>query len=224
MNTGIRIAASSVLGTATMAVILFAPARTLNYWQAWVFLAVFTAATLLPSIYLARTNPAALRRRIHAGPCAETRPAQKIIIVASFFSMVATMAFSALDHRFAWSPVPAWVCVLGDALVVVGLGVAQLVIVQNGYAAATITVEAGQTLTTDGLYGFVRHPMYAGDVVMMVGMPLALGSYWGLIFVIPGAVALVLRILDEEELLTSELPGYREYAQRVRYRLLPYAW
>lgn len=224
MSTGIRLAASSVLGTAALAAILFAPAGTLNYWQAWVFIAVFTTATLVPSIYLARTNPAALQRRMHAGPRAETRPAQKIIIVASFVSLFATMAFSALDHRFAWSAVPAWLCVVGDVLVVGGLGVAMLVIVENSYAAATITVEAGQTLTTDGLYGFVRHPMYAGDAVMMIGMPLALGSYWGLIFVIPGAAALAFRIRDEESMLTQELAGYREYAHRVRYRLVPYVW
>ncbi|MEE6137484.1 isoprenylcysteine carboxylmethyltransferase family protein [Mycobacterium sp. 050128] len=224
MKTGIRLAASSVLGTAALGAILFAPAGTLDYWQAWVFIAVFTTATLVPSIYLARTNPAALQRRMHAGPRAETRPAQKIIIVASFLTLFATMAFSALDHRFAWSPVPAWLCVLGDVLVVAGLGVAQLVIVQNSYAAATITVEAGQTLTTDGLYGFVRHPMYAGDTVMMIGMPLALGSYWGLLFVVLGAATLVLRIRDEERMLTGEMPGYPEYAQRVRYRLLPYVW
>ena len=99
-----------------------------------------------------------------------------------------------------------------------------LVIIQNSYAAATVTVEAGQTLVSGGLYKFVRHPMYVGDVIMMVGMPLALGSYWGLLFVIPGVLVLVFRILDEEKLLTQELTGYREYAQRVRYRLVPNVW
>jgi protein-S-isoprenylcysteine O-methyltransferase Ste14 len=99
-----------------------------------------------------------------------------------------------------------------------------LVIVENSYAAATVTVESGQRVASGGLYKFVRHPMYVGNVIMMVGIPLALGSYWGLLFVVPGVAALVFRILDEEKLLTQELAGYREYTQRVRYRLVPNVW
>lgn len=224
MKIGVRAAASSISGMALLGLVLFVPAGTLDYWQAWVFVAVSTVATLVPTVYLSRTNPAALRRRMRAGPRAETRTAQKIIVTGSFLGIFATMAFSALDHRFGWSPVPAWLSVTGDLLVAVGLGIAMLVIVQNGYAAATVTVEADQTLATGGLYGVVRHPMYAGDVIMMVGMPLALGSYWGLLFLVPGVALLVLRILDEEKLLGEQLTGYREYAQRVRYRLVPTIW
>jgi protein-S-isoprenylcysteine O-methyltransferase Ste14 len=120
--------------------------------------------------------------------------------------------------------VPAAVSLLGDFLVAAGIGIAMLVIVQNGYAAATVTVEADQKLTSTGLYKFVRHPMYVGNVVMMLGIPLALGSYWGLVFLISGVLALVLRIRDEEQLLIHELGGYREYRQDVRYRLVPYVW
>jgi protein-S-isoprenylcysteine O-methyltransferase Ste14 len=114
--------------------------------------------------------------------------------------------------------------VVGDILVAVGLGVAMLVVAQNGYAAANITVESGQTLVSTGLYGLVRHPMYSGSVIMMVGVPLALDSYWGLVFVIPALVALALRIRDEEELLQQQLSGYREYEQQVHYRLVPFVW
>jgi protein-S-isoprenylcysteine O-methyltransferase Ste14 len=134
------------------------------------------------------------------------------------------LVVSALDHRFGWSPVPTTVTVVGDILVAVGLGVAMLVIAQNGYAAANITVESGQTLVSTGLYGLVRHPMYSGSVIMMVGVPLALDSYWGLVFVIPALVALALRIRDEEELLQQQLSGYREYEQQVHYRLVPFVW
>jgi protein-S-isoprenylcysteine O-methyltransferase Ste14 len=116
------------------------------------------------------------------------------------------------------------VCLLGDVLLATGLGIAMLVVIQNGYAAATVTVETGQTVVSGGGYTLVRHPMYVGNMIMMVGVPLALGSYWGLVFVVPGVVALMLRILDEEKLLTHELAGYREYTQRVRYRLVPYVW
>ena len=224
MKTAIRLTASSVFGTAATILILFGPAGTFNYWQAWAFLAVFTAASLGPTIYLAKANPAALQRRMHAGPRAEPRAAQKVIITGSFLVLFAMMAFSALDHRMGWSTVPAWVSVLGDALVASGLGLAMLVIIQNSYAAATVTVETGQKVASSGVYKLVRHPMYVGNVIMMVGMPLALGSYWGLLFVVPGIAVLVFRILDEEKLLIQDLPGYREYAQHVRYRLVPNVW
>jgi protein-S-isoprenylcysteine O-methyltransferase Ste14 len=224
MKTAIRMTASSVFGTAATILILFGPAGTFHYWQAWAFLAVFTVASLGPTIYLAKANPAALQRRMHAGPRAETRAAQKVIITSSFLVLFVMMAFSALDHRMGWSAVPAWLSLFGDALVAAGLGLAMLVIIQNSYAAATVTVEAGQKVASGGVYKFVRHPMYVGNVIMMVGMPLALGSYWGLLFVIPGIAVLVFRILDEEKLLVEDLPGYREYAQHVRYRLVPNVW
>lgn len=224
MKTAIRLAASSVFGTAATCLILFGPAGTFHYWQAWVFLAVFTVASLGPTIYLAKVSPAALRRRMHAGPRAETRAAQKVIITGSFLILFVMMAFSALDHRMGWSTVPVWLSLFGDVLIAAGLGLAMLVIIQNSYAAATVTVEAGQKVASGGVYKFVRHPMYVGNVIMMVGMPLALGSYWGLLFVIPGVAVLVFRILDEEKLLIQDLPGYRDYAQHVRYRLVPNVW
>ena len=224
MKIGIRTAATSLLGLLAFGVILFLPAGTLRYWQAWVFLAVFTTATIVPTVYLARTNPAALRRRMRAGPWAETRPAQKVIMTGSFSIPLAMMVFSAFDHRMGWSHPPGWVCVIGDVLVAGGLLSTMLVVIQNAYAAATVTVEEGQSVVSGGLYKFVRHPMYVGTVVMMVGTPLALGSYWGLLFVVAGIAVLVFRILDEEKLLTQELSGYREYTQRVHYRLLPNVW
>ena len=224
MKTIVQLAASSILGLALVGLLLFWPAGTLNYWQAWVFIGVFTAATIIPSIYLARTNPAALQRRMRGGPLAEGRVIQKIVIVLAFLDLFAMVVLSVLDHRLGWSSVPGWLCVLGDVLIATGIGMAMLVIVQNNYAAATVTVETGQSVASRGLYAFVRHPMYVGNVIMMVGIPLALGSYWGLLLVIPGVLVLVSRILDEEKMLSHELAGYREYTQRVRYRLLPYVW
>jgi protein-S-isoprenylcysteine O-methyltransferase Ste14 len=129
-----------------------------------------------------------------------------------------------LDHRFSWSQVPPVVSVVGDALVAIGLGVAMLAVIQNSYAAANITVEGNQHVVSTGLYRLVRHPMYVGNLIMMAGIPLALGSYWGLAVVIPGLLVLVIRVLDEEKLLAQELAGYREYTQKVRYRLVPYVW
>jgi protein-S-isoprenylcysteine O-methyltransferase Ste14 len=224
MKTGVQATASSVFGLIVLSALVFLPAGTLNYWQAWVFIATFMVVTIFPSIYIARTNPAALQRRMHGGPRAEARTIQKILITGAWLGLVALLVISAYDHRMGWSSVPAWVCLLGDVLLAAGLGIAMLVVIQNGYAAATVTVETGQTVVSGGVYTFVRHPMYVGNVIMMVGVPLALGSYWGLVFVVPGVVALVFRILDEEKLLTHELAGYREYMQRVRYRLVPHVW
>ena len=204
--------------------LLFLPAGTFNYWQAWVFLVVFALSTWIPGIYLLRTNPAALERRMRAGPTAETRTMQKVIIAGWYLSLAAMFVVSALDHRFGWSPVPTAICLAGDVLVAVGLGVAMLVVIQNSYAAATVRVEAEQQLVSTGLYGLVRHPMYTSNLIVMVGIPLALGSYWGLVFVVPGLIVLALRIHDEEKLLQEELDGYREYTQKVRYRLVPCIW
>ena len=224
MKIALQAAITSVIGFAAFLLMVFWPAGTFDYWRGWAFIAVFAAATMIPSIYLAATNPAALKRRMQAGPAAETRPLQKIIITFAFLSMGAMIVVSALDFRFGWSSVPAVVCVIGDVLVVAGLSTAMLVVIQNSYAAATVRVEEGQKLASRGLYKLVRHPMYAGDVILMVGIPLALGSYWGLLGLIPGILALVFRILDEEKLLAQELAGYSAYGQRVRYRLMPYVW
>lgn len=224
MKLAIRTVASMAAGLAFFAVTLFWPAGTFRYWQAWLFVAVFALATLLPSLYLAVADPDALARRMHAGPTAETRPAQRLVMSAIYLLSAALFVVSALDHRFGWSSVPTWLVIAGNVLVAVGLVVAQLVVIQNGYAAATITVEAGQRLVTTGLYGLVRHPMYVGGLVMMLGTPLALDSYWGLAVLVPSVVVLGARIVDEERMLTEQLPGYREYRQRVRYRLIPNVW
>jgi protein-S-isoprenylcysteine O-methyltransferase Ste14 len=141
-----------------------------------------------------------------------------------WLSLTALVVVSALDHRFGWSQVPTAICLVGDVLVAVGLGVAMQVLIQNSHAAATIRVEAGQTLVSTGLYGLVRHPMYTGNVIVMVGTPLALGSYWGLVFIVSGLIVLGLRIRDEEKLLQEELDGYREYTRKVRSRLVPLMW
>lgn len=219
-----KLIAQTLLGLVFFVAVLFGPAGTFDYWQAWVFLAVFIATTILPSFYLAARYPEALARRMKAGPTAETRPAQRIIMTLTLILVVATFVLSALDHRFGWSQVPVWLVIVGDVLVAVGLGIAQLVVVQNNYAAATVRVEADQPLVSTGLYGVVRHPMYTGAAVMMVGTPLALDSLWGLLAVAASAPVIVARIRDEEQMLTEELAGYPEYRTRVRYRLVPHLW
>jgi protein-S-isoprenylcysteine O-methyltransferase Ste14 len=224
MKFAIQALTSGLIGLVVFGLLVFWPAGTFDYWQGWAFIAVFAASTTIPSIYLAATNPAALRRRMQVGPAAETRPLQKIIITIAFLTMGAMIVVSALDFRFGWSSVPAAVSVVGDALVAVGLLIAMISTIQNGYAAANIKVESAQTVVSTGVYSVVRHPMYFGNVVLMIGIPLALGSYWGLLATVLAVPILALRIDDEEKMLRQELDGYDEYTQKVHYRLVPGVW
>jgi protein-S-isoprenylcysteine O-methyltransferase Ste14 len=224
MKIAVQTLASALFGLAFFAALLFWPAGTLDYWQAWVFIAVFMVSTMVPSLYLAVKDPAALQRRMKAGPMAESRVAQKLIITATIAAVIAVLVVSALDHRFGWSNVPTPIVIVGDILVAVGLGIAQLVVIQNSYAAATITVEADQKVVDTGLYGLVRHPMYVGTLIMIIGTPLALDSYWGLAAIVLALPVLAARITDEEQMLREELDGYDEYTHKVHYRLVPGVW
>lgn len=224
MKTISRLLVFGVVEIVVFGAMVFLPAGTFNYWQAWVFLVVVLLSAWAPSIYLLRADPVALEGRMSGGPAAETRMAQKVVIAGLYLSLAAMVVVSALDHRFGWSPVSPAICLVGDVLVAVGLGVVGLVIIQNSYAASTVRVRADQQVVSTGLYGMVRHPMYTGNVIMLVGIPLALGSYWGLVFVVPGLIVLAWRIRDEEKLLQAELAGYREYTETVRYRLVPCMW
>ncbi|WP_299558990.1 isoprenylcysteine carboxylmethyltransferase family protein [uncultured Mycolicibacterium sp.] len=224
MKPALRLMITGLVEPVLFGIIIFAVAGTVHYWQAWVLLVVFTLATWASSAYLYFNNPEALQRRMRGGPAAETRPVQKAVMAGLWLSLLSMLVVSALDHRLGWSAVPTPVVVAGDLLVAIGLMTPVLVVLQNNYAAATVRVEAGQKLATTGLYGLVRHPMYAGNVVMMLGIPLALGSWCGLGLVVPGVLVLACRIHDEERLLVAELDGYREYTERVRYRLVPGVW
>ncbi len=224
MKTVLQMAATSLIGLVVFGLLVFWPAGTFDYWQAWVFIAVFAALSLISTVYLGVKNPDVLRRRMRWGPTAETRPVQKVVTAGVYVVFTALLVFSALDHRFGWSHVPAAVSLSGDVLVALGLGIAMLVVIQNSYAAATITVEEGQTVVSTGLYGLVRHPMYSGGIVMLVGIPLALDSYWALVALLPVPIGLAFRILDEEKALVQELDGYGEYMRDVHYRLVPHVW
>jgi len=224
MRGAFRVALAGLVQLAALAGLILIPAGTLHYWQAWVLLAVFAGAAWLPSIIVQVKNPAALQRRMRGGPVAEQRPVQKIVMAGLYLSLAAICVVGGLDRRYGWSSVPTPVCAAGAVLVAVGLATVVAVTVQNNYASTTVAVEAGQQVVSTGLYGVVRHPMYTANAIMLVGLPLALGSYWALGFVIPGLIVLAARIRDEERLLDSELAGYREYRRTVRHRLLPGLW
>lgn len=219
-----RTIVKSVVGLIALCLLVFVPAGTLDYWQGWAFIVVFTLSTNAIGIYLALNDPALLERRMKVGPAAETRPVQKIIITLAFVSMVAMTVVSVLDHRFGWSRVPDWVSVLGNVLVALGLTIDLRVFRENSYGASTIKKMEGQRVISTGPYALVRHPMYAGVLIMLLGVPLALGSYWGLLFMIADIPILMLRTLDEKAMLREELEGYNAYTRNVRYRLVPRIW
>ena len=224
MNAILRVTTLGLGQLVAIGLLVFVPAGTVDYWQAWTFLAVFACAAWIPSIYLQATNPVALQGRMRSGPIAEGRTVQKIVMIGLYGSLAAICVISGLDHRLGWSSVPPVVSLIGDVTVAVGLGVVVLVAIQNRYASTTVQVASGQQVVSTGLYGLVRHPMYTGNVLMLVGLPLALGSYWALALVVPGVAVLAARIHDEEKLLREELEGYREYAEQVRSRLIPHVW
>ena len=220
----IRAFRSTALGALVMAALLFVPAGTLDYWQAWLFMAVFAGASSAIGMYLALADPKLLERRMKAGPAAEKETTQKIIMSFAMAGFIALLLLPAFDHRFGWSKVPAYLALAGDVLVGLGFFLTFLVLRENSYGASTVQVIEGQKVISTGPYAIVRHPMYAGALVMLLGIPLALGSWWGLcalLFIVP---VLIWRLLDEERLLRKELPGYVEYTQEVRYRLVPCLW
>jgi protein-S-isoprenylcysteine O-methyltransferase Ste14 len=207
-----------------MGLLLFVPAGTVDYWQAWVYLSTFMGASALTTLYLLRRDRALLERRMRGGPMAEKRPAQRLIMLGTSLAFVALLVVPALDHRFEWSAVPLGVVIAGYVLVAVGYGLIVRVYRENTFASATIEIAENQQVITTGPYAIVRHPMYASALVYLVGMPLALGSYWGLIPVAAMMPLLIWRLLDEERVLATDLAGYTEYQQRVRYRLIPFVW
>jgi protein-S-isoprenylcysteine O-methyltransferase Ste14 len=203
---------------------LFGPAGTVAFWQGWVYLLVFLSCATLITLYLWKSDPALLARRLRAGPRAEGEPVQKRILIVAFAAFLSLFIVSSLDHRFSWSAVPLDVVIAGDVSIVLGFAIIFSVFKVNSFAAATIEVMPGQTVSSTGPYAIVRHPLYAGALLMLVGTPLALGSWWALFALIPMTAVLVWRLLDEEKLLVKELPGYCAYCQSVRRRLVPFVW
>jgi protein-S-isoprenylcysteine O-methyltransferase Ste14 len=207
-----------------MAVLIFVPAGTLDYPQAWTFLAVFFTPVLAITIYLMKNDPKLLERRIKAGPSDEKETSQKIIQFLAMIDFIAVMLVPAFDHRFAWSVVPPSLVAAGDILVVLGFLIVFLVFKENTFTSAIIELSTEQKVITTGPYAMVRHPMYIGALIMLIGVPLALGSWWGLLTVVAMTLVIVWRLLDEERFLAKNLAGYAEYQNAVRYRLLPFVW
>lgn len=210
--------------TVAMALLLFVPAGTVHYWQAWVYLGVFAGVSILITLDLIRKDPALLERRMRGGPTAEKQPTQKLIMLGISIGFIGLLVAPALDHRFGWSTVPVGGVVAGDALVAIGFCLIALVYRANTFSSATIEIAENQKVISTGPYALVRHPMYASAILYLLGTPLALGSYWGLVPLVAVMPFLIWRLLAEERFLARNLPGYTEYQKRVHHRLVPFVW
>jgi len=208
----------------SMLLMVFLPAWTVHYWQGWVCLLIFFASAVGITVYLARRNPALLARRIKAGAKAESTRIQKVIQFFAAIAFVSLFVLSALDHRFGWSRVPIALEIAGDILIALGFAYVFWVFKVNSFTSGVIEVAPGQQVITYGPYAMVRHPMYLGSLVMLFGIPLSLGSFWGLLTIFFMATVIILRLLDEERFLAKSLDGYGAYIKQVRYRLAPFVW
>lgn len=204
--------------------VVFLPAWTLRYWQAWTCLGVFFLCVIAITADMMKTNPALLARRLKAGPAAETKKSQKLIQTMAAAAFVTIFLVPALDHRFGWSRMSVAVEIAGDVLIAAGFAFVYWVFKENSFTSGVIEVAADQQVITTGPYAIVRHPMYLGSLIMLLGIPLSLGSWWGLWTIVLITTVIVARLLDEEKFLARNLAGYADYVQRMPYRLLPLIW
>ncbi len=204
-----------------MALAIFVPAGTLNFPAGWGYLAVFFGPSILITGYLMRHDLALLARRVRGGPSAEKQPVQKFIMSLASAGFVAMLVVPGLDYRFGWSVVPFGAVLAGDVLTVISFVLIFFVYRENTYTSATIEIARGQRVIRTGPYAVVRHPMYAGGLLLFIGMPLALGSYWAYPFFLAILPVLLWRLFDEERFLGKNLRGYLKYRATVRWRLVP---
>jgi len=218
----------AVIGLIALAVImwlaLFLPSNTFSYWQGWLYWAVFTASISVISAYFLKKDLTLIANRLKAGPMAEKEKSQQVTqaFLAVFFILL--LLFPPLDFHYHWSNVPWFVVLVADVFVVLGLAVVFLVFRENSFTSAVIEVNTGQNIISTGPYRVVRHPMYAGALLMLFFTPLALDSFLGLLFFFPILLIIVFRIVEEEKFLTKNLSGYREYTKKTHYRLIPFIW
>jgi protein-S-isoprenylcysteine O-methyltransferase Ste14 len=207
-----------------LGLMLFAPAGSLRLWQGWLFGLVFLTSSIAIGLYFSKHDPKLIERRMKAGPAAETEASQKVIIFLVIVAFALLVIVPGFDHRWRWSDVPTWLALAANGMVGLSFAVFFVVLKQNSYAASTITVEPEQPVVSIGVYAVVRHPMYAGALLLIGFTPLALGSYWALLVSLAALPILLWRLLDEERVLARDLPGYVDYCRRVHYRLIPGIW
>ena len=213
--------AKFLLGVILVGTLIFLPAGTFAFFEGWLFMGLLFVPMFGAGLVMLAKSPELLQRRLDAKEKAST---QKGVVALSGLMFVGGFVVAGLDHRFGWSAVPLWVAITASVLFLAAYVLYAEVLRENAYLSRTIKVEEGQTVVSTGLYGIVRHPMYMATLLLFMVMPLVLGSWWALIPFACYPAIIIRRLLDEEELLTRELPGYEEYRQKVKYRILPFIW
>lgn len=201
--------------------ITFCSAGTFSYWQAYLYIATIIITMLFNLLYFIKNDPQLLVRRTKI---VEKEKAQLFIQLIFFLFFLSGFLISGIDKRFGWSHIPSFIVIAADIIIIFGNIVVFFVFKQNSYASRIIEVHNNQKFISTGLYSIVRHPMYVGVILMFVPIPVALGSYLGLIMMLTLPIGLILRIIHEEAFLKRELPGYKEYCLKTKYRLLPFIW
>lgn len=211
-----------ILSVVFMGMMLFIPAGTLDYWEAWLFLIVLFTPVLLVFRYLLNNDPDLLMKRLQVG---ESDPSQKKVMSIGIVSLFIAFIIPGLDQRFSWSEVPVFIVIMADIAVLIGYYLFFLVLKENSYASRIIEVSENQKVISTGPYSVVRHPMYFSILIIYIFSPLALGSYWAaLALAVITPAILIYRIRHEEKILIKELPGYEAYTQEVKWRLMRHFW
>ncbi|MBR2309602.1 MAG: isoprenylcysteine carboxylmethyltransferase family protein [Oscillospiraceae bacterium] len=217
MNALIKFACGLLL----VGLLLFLPAGTLSYTYGWLFVGLLFVPMLLAGLVMLVKSPDFLAKRLDAR---EKQATQKGVLAFSGLMFIGTFVVAGLDYRFGWSRVPWWVVIAASVLFLIAYILYAEVMRENAYLSRTIKVEEGQTVVDTGLYGIVRHPMYMATLLLFLVMPLILGSWYALIPMAFYPVIIIVRLKDEEALLSKELAGYAEYKKKVKYRLIPFVW
>jgi len=208
-------------GLLIVGLLLFLPAGTLSYTYGWLFIGLLFVPMLIAGLVMFFKSPDFLAKRLEAK---EKQATQKGVVALSGLMFVAGFVVAGLDFRFGWSKMPAAVTAVASVLFLVAYVLYGEVMRENAYLSRTVKVEEGQTVVDTGLYGVVRHPMYMATILLFLMIPVVLGSWYALIAFAFYPAIIIVRLRDEEELLTGELPGYAEYKQRVKYRIIPFIW
>ncbi|HEY4799902.1 MAG TPA: isoprenylcysteine carboxylmethyltransferase family protein [Bacteroidia bacterium] len=205
-----------------MGTALFGPHESFSYALAWIYLGVFTISVIAITTYLFLFDNHLLKSRLAAGPVAETRTVQKIIQSVASLAFLGIFVLSSLDHKNHWSEVPPHCSYASDIFCALAFVILFYVFKQNTFLSATVEIQEKQHVISTGLYGIVRHPMYAGASILLLFTPIALGSYFGLLTSLILIAVIVYRAIDEEQELKQNLAGYSEYCEKVKYRLIPF--
>ena len=208
-------------GLLLVGLLIFLPAGTLSYTYGWLLVGLLFGPMLIAGFVMLSKSPEFLKKRLDAK---EKQGTQKGVVAFSGLMFIVGFVVAGLDFRFGWSKMPLWGTIVASALFLVAYALYAEVMRENAYLSRTIKVEQGQTVVDTGLYGIVRHPMYAVTLLLFLAMPLVLGSWYALIVFAFYPAIIIVRLKDEEALLTKELPGYAQYKQKVKYRLIPFIW